>query len=74
MQLMANACNMPVQLPYSTSASVVLGAAMLGAAAAEEQQQGPITTQEEAEKRAHGMKDRLWSIMVRGHPHHISLF
>jgi ribulose kinase len=30
MRLLANACNMPVVLPRSHSASVVLGAAMLG--------------------------------------------
>lgn len=35
MQLLADTCDMPVVLPYSPSASVVLGAAMLGAAAAE---------------------------------------
>jgi ribulose kinase len=65
MQLIADVCNMPVQLPASITASVVLGAAMLGAVAAEEQTLGPISTQEEAEKRSQGMKEKLWSTMVR---------
>lgn len=63
--LIADVCNMPVQLPYSHSASVVLGSAMLGAAAAAEAQNGIIDTQDKAEKGSHDMKERLWDIMVR---------
>lgn len=66
MKLIADACNMPVQLPFSHSASVVLGSAMLGAVAAEElSSSGPITSQDAAEKRSHGMKEKLWHFMVR---------
>lgn len=65
MQLIANACNMPVQLPYSSSASVVLGAAMLGAAASEEAAKGPIDGQVQGEQRGMEMRERLWNIMVR---------
>lgn len=67
MQMLADICNMPVQLPFSHSASVVLGSAMLGCAAAhtEETKQGPITTQDEALQRSTAMKDRLWGVMVR---------
>lgn len=67
MQLIADVCNIPVQLPYSSSASVVLGSAMLGAVAAsrEEREQGVIDNQDEAERRSYAMKDRLWEIMVR---------
>lgn len=64
MQLFADVCNVPVQLPFSHSASVVLGSAILGRVAAEEAAKGAIKTQEEAEKRSHAMKDRLWEIMV----------
>lgn len=64
--LIADICNVPVQLPHSHSASVVLGSAMLGAAAAREAAEGPIIkTQEQAEKGSFAMKDRLWDIMVR---------
>lgn len=67
MQLLADICSMPVQLPASASASVVLGSAMLGAAAGhpDEVAQGPITTQEQASKRARDMTHRLWDVMVR---------
>lgn len=65
MNLIADVCNIPVQLPYSHSASVVLGSAMLGAAAAAEVEGGKIDSQEVAEKRSYAMKDRLWEIMVR---------
>jgi ribulose kinase len=66
--LIADVCDMPVQLPYSHSASVVIGSAMLGAAAAEEQsrlQTAVLEKQEEAEKSSYGMKDKLWETMVR---------
>lgn len=65
--LIADICNMPVQLPYSHSASVVLGSAMLGCAAAEEAsrlQTSRLDNQEAAEKSSFGMKDRLWDVMV----------
>jgi ribulose kinase len=65
MQLLADICNIPIQLPYSHSASVVLGSAMLGAAAADEAKQGPIKTQEEAAKRGQEMSPKLWSIMEK---------
>ncbi|BGP31454.1 hypothetical protein JCM10296v2_003218 [Rhodotorula toruloides] len=67
MTLIADICNMPVQLPYSSSASVVLGSAMLGAAAAEEADRlgKTLDSQAEAEKSSYGMKDRLWDIMIR---------
>lgn len=65
--LIADICNMPVQLPYSHSASVVLGSAMLGCAAAEEAsrlQSSRLDNQEAAEKSSFGMKDRLWDVMA----------
>ncbi|KWU47633.1 Pentulose kinase [Rhodotorula sp. JG-1b] len=68
MSLIADICNMPVQLPYSHSASVVLGSAMLGCAAAEEAsrlQSSRLDNQEAAEKSSFGMKDRLWDVMIR---------
>lgn len=68
---LANVCDVPIQLPASHSASVVLGSAMLGKAAY-------VTTQDEryksnqvidnqvkAEKMSYEMKDKLWEIMVR---------
>lgn len=65
MQLIADICNVPVQLPFSHSASVVLGSAMLGAAAASSQaSQGTLTSQAEAANRAHSMREDLWNIMV----------
>ncbi|GAA5935503.1 hypothetical protein JCM1841_003912 [Sporobolomyces salmonicolor] len=67
MSLIADICNVPVQLPYSHSASVVLGSAMLGAAAAEEAQRlgGPLDSQEKAEKSSYGMKEKLWGNMIK---------
>lgn len=65
MQLIADCCKMPVQLPFSSSASVVLGSAMLGAIAHREvERDGQITTQDQAEKRSQGMREELWSCMV----------
>ncbi|KAK4698513.1 D-ribulokinase, partial [Phenoliferia sp. Uapishka_3] len=65
MSLIADICNIPVQLPYSHSASVVLGSAMLGAAAYVESKNGAaITTQADAEARSFGMKDTLWKVML----------
>lgn len=68
MQLLADICGIPIQLPFSHSASVVLGSAMLGAAAFEDLQQNasrPIDSQEEASKRGREMSTSLWSIMER---------
>ena len=56
MQLFANTCNMPVVLPQSSGAAVVLGAAMLGRFAAE-LQAGKADPKEASEAR--------WRIMVR---------
>lgn len=65
MQLLADICAIPIQLPFSHSASVVLGSAMLGAIAAEENAIGKITTQQEAGERGRGMSERLWKVMER---------
>lgn len=65
MQLLADVCEVPVQLPASRNASVVLGAAMLGRVAAEEAHKGVIETPEEARVRSEAMKGRVWEIMVR---------
>lgn len=67
MDLLANICNVPIQLPASHSASVVLGSAMLGKAAyvsTELAQSQVISSQKVAEDRAHQMKDKLWQIMI----------
>ncbi|GAA5912161.1 hypothetical protein JCM8208_000920 [Rhodotorula glutinis] len=70
MSLISDICNMPVQLPYSHSASVVLGSAMLGAAAAEEAERlassgEKLESQKAAETSSYGMKERLWDAMIR---------
>lgn len=66
MQLLADICKMPVQLPFSHSASVVLGSAMLGAAAyAEHSKKGDITSQDAAGQRSKDMSEELWSLMTR---------
>ncbi|GAA5859802.1 hypothetical protein JCM8547_007034 [Rhodosporidiobolus lusitaniae] len=68
MSLISDICNLPVQLPYSHSASVVIGSAMLGAAAADEKerlQSASIEDQKTAEESSYGMKDRLWETMIR---------
>lgn len=54
MQLVANACNMPVVVPCSSSTAVVTGAAMLGRFAAEATKRGGERNGKE-----------LWDIMVR---------
>ena len=67
MSLIADICNIPIQLPNSHSASVVLGSAMLGAAAAEEAQRlsgAGLDSQEKAEESSFGMKENLWGNMV----------
>lgn len=66
MQLLADICAIPIQLPFSHSASVVLGSAMLGAAAYKDHSvKGDISTQEQAEKRGQEMAPELWSIMEK---------
>lgn len=66
MQLLADICGIPIQLPFSHSASVVLGSAMLGSIAAQEQaSKGPISSQEQAGTRGREMADELWSTMQR---------
>jgi len=65
MQLISDTCNIPVQLPFSTNASVVLGAAMLGAAAARDSSKGELSNQTEASRRSRVMKGDLWSAMVK---------
>lgn len=57
MQLFADTCSMPVVLPQSSGAAVVLGAAMLGRFAAE--------AQAKKEKLAREQRGQaLWGIMV----------
>jgi ribulose kinase len=70
MSLIADICNIPIQLPHSHSASVVLGSAMLGAAASEEAERlgtqgGGLDSQKKAEESSFGMKENLWGNMVR---------
>ncbi|GJJ07740.1 hypothetical protein Clacol_001945 [Clathrus columnatus] len=57
MQLMSNTCNVPVIIPHSASATVVLGAAMLGRFAAEVS----ILKQKPNEQES---RQQLWNIMV----------
>jgi ribulose kinase len=56
MELFANTCNMPVVTPFSSSAAVVLGAAMLGRFAAEVSSGKSITKDSQGEE--------LWKIMA----------
>jgi len=70
MQLLADVCNVPVILPHSPSAAVVVGAAMLGRFAADVVEKSGkksgtvLETQEEAEKISVQTKEDLWEIMV----------
>lgn len=57
MSLLANACSVPVILPHSYSAAVVLGAAMLGRFAAEYASGKKFKDEKEH-------CERLWGIMV----------
>ena len=57
MQLFANTCSMPVVLPQSSGAAVVLGAAMLGRFAAE---------LKPAESQTAEQSEARWKIMVSG--------
>lgn len=65
MHLLSNVCNVPVILPHSYSAAVVVGAAMLGRFAAEVSGGVTLTSQEEVEKLSLDNRERLWEIMVR---------
>ncbi|KAG8708073.1 hypothetical protein FRC09_001462 [Ceratobasidium sp. 395] len=70
MQLFADVCDVPVVLPQSHSAAVVLGAAMLGRFAAEVSTQGnsQAVNQKEAEVASEKTKEDLWKIMVEMTP------
>ncbi|KAG8981917.1 hypothetical protein FRC05_000059 [Tulasnella sp. 425] len=72
MQLIADVCSVPVVLPHSPSAAVVVGAAMLGRYAAEvtgihaKDVAGEDLFQNQAkvDEVSHSEKERLWEIMV----------
>lgn len=67
MQLFADTCNIPVILPHSSGAAVVLGSAMLGRFAAEvlKQEDGKVLeTQADVERASDMHRERLWNIMV----------
>ena len=68
MALFVNVCNIPVILPHSPGAAVVIGSAMLGRYASEVHEQiggKLLDTQEEVERVSNNNKERLWDIMVR---------
>ncbi|EST07803.1 Carbohydrate kinase, FGGY, C-terminal [Kalmanozyma brasiliensis GHG001] len=79
MQLIADVCGMPVQLPFSSSASVVAGSAILGRFAADvkdphgsgasgesaPKERTRIEDQKTAEESSFKYKDHLWDLMVR---------
>jgi ribulose kinase len=58
MQLLADICGVPIHLPFSSSASVVLGAAMLGAFAAKAKELNGDGSQTQA-----ATATRNWEIM-----------
>ncbi|KDQ12706.1 hypothetical protein BOTBODRAFT_176136 [Botryobasidium botryosum FD-172 SS1] len=67
MQLLSNVCNVPIILPHSHSAAVVVGSAMLGRFAAEVSERlgrQALKAQAEAESASYETRERLWSIMV----------
>lgn len=72
MQLIADVCNIPVVIPHSPSAAVVVGAAMLGRFAAEvtgkhaKEVGGEdlFLNQERVAEISELEKERLWEIMV----------
>ncbi|CEL54104.1 putative sugar kinase YDR109C OS=Saccharomyces cerevisiae (strain ATCC 204508 / S288c) GN=YDR109C PE=1 SV=1 [Rhizoctonia solani AG-1 IB] len=72
MQLFADTIGVPVILPQSHSAAVVLGAAMLGRFAAEvvamESATGSYAEQKVAEEASEKTKEDLWKIMVEMTP------
>lgn len=64
MQLIADTCGVQVQLPFSHSASVVAGSAILGRFAHDLQQLGVwIFSQEAAEEASFAHRDHLWDLM-----------
>ncbi|KAJ9478079.1 putative sugar kinase [Pseudozyma hubeiensis] len=79
MQLIADVCDMPVQLPFSSSASVVAGSAILGRFAADvkdptssgasgqfaPKEATSIADQKTAEDSSFKYKDHLWDLMIR---------
>lgn len=67
MQLMADTCGIEVQLPFSHSASVVAGSAILGRFAHELQEVKRLedySDQQAAEQMSYNSRDRLWSLMA----------
>ena len=67
MQLFADTCNIPVILPFSSSAAVVLGSAMLARFAAEVHRGRSgkeLETQQDVEGASNTYRERLWNIMV----------
>ncbi|KAF8304941.1 Pentulose kinase [Clavulina sp. PMI_390] len=68
MQLFADTCNIPIILPFSSGAAVVIGSAMLGRFAAEvsavEGQDKFLETQTDVERASETHRERLWQIMV----------
>ncbi|KAH8918811.1 Pentulose kinase [Atractiella rhizophila] len=65
MKLLADVIDVPIELPASSSSSVVLGSAMIAAMAAhpEELEKGEIKSQEQAEERGQAASDRNWKII-----------
>lgn len=64
MSLFADTCGVQVQLPYSHSASVVAGSAILGRFAYDLKQKNiKIDSQEIAEEASFAHKDHLWDLM-----------
>jgi FGGY-family pentulose kinase len=65
MQLIADTCGIEVQLPFSHSASVVAGSAILGRFAYDLREKGiNITSQEIAEEASYANRDHLWDLMT----------
>jgi hypothetical protein len=67
MQLFADTCNIPVILPFSSGAAVVLGSAMLARFAAEiyQLEDGKaLETQQDVDRASDVHRERLWDIMV----------
>ena len=62
-RLLANICEMAVQLPETHSASVVLGSAMLAATAAADAGKGVIKGSRQGSERARVMAPQMWGIM-----------
>jgi len=65
MQLIADTCGVEVQLPFSHSASVVAGSAILGRFAYNLKEQGiSISSQQVAEEASFAHRDHLWNLMT----------